>query len=106
MQVPFISGIEVFERGHCTDPHVHPHAHELFFILAGSGEGFCGPPGPAQQRFPVAAGDVVVFRPGSVHGIDNSPASRMYCLELMLPNEQVRLEGGQGQGLVQRPRPH
>ena len=41
-QVPFISGIEVFERGHRTTPHVHPHAHELFFILAGEGTGFCG----------------------------------------------------------------
>lgn len=46
-QVPFISGIEVFERGHRTTPHVHPHAHELFFILAGEGVGFCG-----EQRFP------------------------------------------------------
>ena len=37
----------------------------------------------------VAAGDVVVFRPGSVHGIDNGTAlGRMYCLEVMLPNEQ------------------
>lgn len=94
--MPFISGIEVFERGHRTDPHVHPRAHELFFILAGRGEGFCGPPGPAQDRFPVAAGDVVVFRPGAVHGIDNSAASRMYCLELMVPNEQVGQVGGAG----------
>ncbi len=46
-QVPFISGIEVFERGHRTTPHVHPHAHELFFILAGEGVGFCG-----NHRFP------------------------------------------------------
>ncbi|KAL4457712.1 hypothetical protein ABPG75_012577 [Micractinium tetrahymenae] len=81
-QVPFISGIEVFERGHRTTPHVHPHAHELFFILAGEGVGFCG-----DHRFPVTAGDVVVFRPGAVHGIDNGDASRMYCLELMVPNE-------------------
>ena len=48
-QVPFISGIEVFERGHRTTPHVHPRAHELFFILAGEGVGFCG-----DQRFPGA----------------------------------------------------
>ncbi|PSC71611.1 cupin [Micractinium conductrix] len=81
-QVPFISGIEVFERGHRTTPHVHPRAHELFFILAGEGVGFCG-----DQRFPVRAGDVVVFRPGSVHGIDNGDGSRMYCLEAMFPNE-------------------
>ena len=44
----------------------------------------CSPSTPA-----VAAGDVVVFRPGSVHGIDHGTAlGRMYCLEVMLPNEQ------------------
>ncbi|KAI3436670.1 hypothetical protein D9Q98_006086 [Chlorella vulgaris] len=82
-EVPFISGIEVFERGHHTQPHVHPHAHELFFILAGQGTAFCG-----SERFPVTAGDVVVFCPGAIHGIDNDSSSRMYCLELMVPNEQ------------------
>ena len=31
----------------------------------------------------------MVFRPGSAHGIDNGSASgRMYCLVVMLPNEQ------------------
>jgi hypothetical protein len=35
----------------------------------------------------VAAGDVVVFCPGSTHGIDTGAAGRMYCLELMLPDE-------------------
>ena len=34
---------------------------------AGQGEGFCG-----EERFPVRAGDVVVFPPQSVHGIDVS----------------------------------
>lgn len=48
-QVPFISGVEVFEPGHRTTPHVHPQAHELFFILAGEGVGFCG-----DRRFPGA----------------------------------------------------
>lgn len=57
LQVPFISGIEVFEPGHCTTPHVHPHAHELFFILAGEGTGFCG-----SERFPGER--VLACRPG------------------------------------------
>ena len=33
------------------------------------------------------AGDVVVFPPRSVHGIDVSEDARMYCLELMQPND-------------------
>ena len=31
-------GVEVFEPGHHTPVHVHPGAHELFFVLAGRGE--------------------------------------------------------------------
>lgn len=33
------------------------------------------------------AGDAVVFPPRSVHGIDVSASGRMYCLELMQPND-------------------
>ena len=108
-RTPFTFGVEAFDPGHLTPPHVHDTAHELFFILAGSGEGFCN-----GRRFPVAAGDAVVFRPGSMHGIDVDPDDgwgtcfgvvfmppcafgarlkllctrlrRMYCLELMIPN--------------------
>ena len=29
-------GVEVFEPGHRTPLHVHPGAHELFFVLSGS----------------------------------------------------------------------
>lgn len=65
-----------------TTPHTHKTAHELFFVLAGSGEAFCD-----GERFPLSAGDAVVFPPTTVHGIDNGAAGRMYCLELMLPNE-------------------
>lgn len=35
----------------------------------------------------MAAGDAVAFPACSVHGIDVSPAGRMYCLELMQPND-------------------
>jgi len=80
-RTPFTFGVEAFDPGHLTPPHVHDTAHELFFILAGSGEGFCN-----GRRFPVAAGDAVVFRPGSMHGIDVDPDDGMYCLELMIPN--------------------
>lgn len=57
-------------------------------MLAGCGEGFAG-----SQRFALSPGDVVVFPPGVVHGVDNLPAppgqpgQRLYCLQCMLPNE-------------------
>lgn len=81
-RVPFVFGIEIFEKNHKTKPHTHPNAHELFFILSGEGTAFCN-----EERFSVTAGDVVVFRPGSWHGIDNKALQRMYCLEIMLPDE-------------------
>lgn len=50
------------------------------------------------------AGDLVVFSPGSVHGldvdVDVGSGERLYCLELMLPNEQFSelVRGGQEMG--------
>eukprot|EP00798_Chlamydomonas_sp_ICE-L_P025816 gene25816-11491_t len=63
-------GIEVFEPGHKTPIHVHPTAHEVFFCLA------------------VSPGDVIVFPPTSKHALDNLSDSKLYCLQLMAPNEQ------------------
>lgn len=91
-EVPFTFGVEIFEKGHKTNPHTHAVSHELFFILAGEGEGFCD-----GKRFPVRTGDVVVFPPTSLHGIDNGPDSKMYCLELMLPNDMFAEFVKQGQ---------
>lgn len=59
-------------------------------LFAGQGEGFCG-----EQRFQVRAGDVVVFPPQSLHGIDVSEDARMYCLELMQPNDMFAGERSQ-----------
>jgi len=75
-------GVEVFEPGHHTPIHVHPNAHELFFVLAGSGTGYCD-----GHTFTVKAGDVAVFPPRSKHGIDNDTGDKLYCLQLMAPNE-------------------
>ncbi|CAD7695232.1 unnamed protein product [Ostreobium quekettii] len=80
--VPFTFGLEIFEPSHRTNPHTHDNAHELFFILSGEGQAFCN-----GHHFAVGAGDTVVFPPTTVHGIDNGPFSKMYCLEMMLPNE-------------------
>jgi quercetin dioxygenase-like cupin family protein len=80
--IPFVFGVEIFEPGHRTKPHVHDHAYEVFFILSGQGEGFCG-----DKRFSVVPGDIVAFHPGNIHGIDNGPNDRMYCIEIMIPDE-------------------
>ena len=81
--VPFVFGVEIFEPGHRTTPHVHESAFEVFFILSGEGEGFCN-----GKRFALTAGDVVAFHPGAEHGIDNGTSTKMYCIEMMMPDEE------------------
>ena len=49
-------------------------------MLAGEGEAFCD-----DERFRCAPGDVVVFPPGVLHGIDNGLQEAMYCVEVLLP---------------------
>jgi len=75
---PFLCGLEVFQPHHKTAAHVHEEAYELFYILSGCGEAFCD-----GGRFSIAPGDVIVFPPGSVHGIDNADHT-MYCVEVLL----------------------
>eukprot|EP00877_Chromochloris_zofingiensis_P010143 jgi/Chrzof1/5382/Cz16g00230.t1 len=70
-------GIEIFEPGHETPPHIHTQAHELFFVLAGQAQGFAN-----GRRFDMEAGGVVVFPPGVEHGIDNKSDKRLYCLQV------------------------
>jgi quercetin dioxygenase-like cupin family protein len=82
LSLPLSFGIEVFEPGHVTPIHIHTAAHELFFVLAGSGEAVCD-----GHRFNVSAGQVLVFPPGSKHGLDNLTSEKLYCLQLMAPNE-------------------
>jgi quercetin dioxygenase-like cupin family protein len=82
-RTPFTFGIECFEPGHKTTPHSHERGHEVFVLLAGTGEAFCD-----EERFPVGPGDVVSFPPHAVHGIDvDLDGPRMYCVTTMLPND-------------------
>jgi mannose-6-phosphate isomerase-like protein (cupin superfamily) len=68
----------------------------MFFIVAGSGLAFAGE-GEGRQVYPVSAGDTIVFPPGCVHGIDALEVNKLYCLELMLPNEKFAEFVRQGQ---------
>ena len=78
--VQFTFGLEIFEPDHRTPPHVHEQAHELFFILSGTGEAFCD-----GQRINISAGDAVVFPPtsggssASVHDAELSLQHSMCC---------------------------
>lgn len=82
--MPLSAGLEVFQPGHVTPLHTHQVAHEVFFILSGTAVAQHGP--HITQHGP---GDVVVVPPGVVHGLHNSSAtSKLFCVQMMLPDEQ------------------
>jgi len=77
-------GLETFPAGHVTPRHAHVASHELFLVLSGEGASFCDAEAPVRLQ----PGCVVVYPPGSEHGIDvDERGGGMVCLELMLPDE-------------------
>lgn len=80
--VPFTAIVEIFEPGGKTPPNTHQDAHEMFFVLSGRGTAICN-----GKRFPVAAGDSFVVRPGHEHVVENPGPEKLYCLTVMTPNE-------------------
>lgn len=60
--VPFTFGVEIFQASHKTPPHVHPNAHEMFFILSGTlrqsvfASCLCTPPQARERAFVMGSG--------------------------------------------------
>jgi mannose-6-phosphate isomerase-like protein (cupin superfamily) len=80
--VSFTLVVEIFEPGGKTPPNTHSAAEECFFVLAG--EGVATADGKAM---PIGPGDCFVLRPGVEHVVENTGATKLYCLTLMTPNE-------------------
>ena len=80
---PFVSAVEIFEVGGRTPPHFHATAHEMFYVLRGSGRCRCDD-GSVHD---IAQGDSLVLPPGREHVIENTGDERLYCLTVMVPNE-------------------
>jgi mannose-6-phosphate isomerase-like protein (cupin superfamily) len=81
-QTSFISVIEIFDVGGKTPPNVHRGADELFYVLHGEGVALCD-----GRRTPVKKGDALLVRAGMEHVVENTGATRLYCLTTMVPNE-------------------
>ena len=81
-KLPFISVVEIFETGGKTPPNVHQHAHEMFYVLSGSGRAYCD-----GKTYDVAKGDTLVLPPGMEHVVENTGPDKLYCLTVMVPNE-------------------
>jgi mannose-6-phosphate isomerase-like protein (cupin superfamily) len=82
-RTPFVSAVEIFEVGGRTPPHFHATAHEMFYVLSGTGCCRCND-GSVHQ---IAQGDALVLPPGREHVIENTGRERLYCLTVMVPNE-------------------
>ena len=81
-KIPFVSVVEIFETGGKTPPHHHRAAHEMFYVLSGSGRAHCG-----GRTYEMAKGDTLVLPPGMEHVVENTGPEKLYCLTVMVPNE-------------------
>jgi mannose-6-phosphate isomerase-like protein (cupin superfamily) len=77
-----VAVVEVFAPGGKTPPNAHSRAHEMFFVLEGTGQAICG--GNVQ---PVKKGDAMLLRPGAEHVVENTGPGKLYTLTVMVPNQ-------------------
>jgi mannose-6-phosphate isomerase-like protein (cupin superfamily) len=78
----FLFAIEIFDVGGKTPPNVHLVAQEMFYVLHGEGKALCG-----DTLIPVRTGDSLLLKPGTMHVVENTGTTRLYCLTVMVPNE-------------------
>ena len=78
----FVFAIEIFDVGGRTPPNVHQRAHEMFYVLSGEGVAHAG-----ERSVPFKQGDSLLLPPGTTHQIENTGATRLYCMTVMVPNE-------------------
>lgn len=81
-RAPFVSVVEIFDVGGKTPPNMHPHAHEMFYVLSGCGRAYC-----SGKTYDVEKGDTLVLPPGMEHVVENTGSDKLYCLTVMVPNE-------------------
>ena len=80
--VPFTFIVEIYEKGGATPPNTHSVAHEFFFILAGTGNGYCD-----GLEVDLAPGSSLLIPPGKEHVVQNTGPGKLYALCAMVPNE-------------------
>ena len=80
--VPFTFIVEIYEKGGATPPNTHTIAHEFFFILEGTGKGYCD-----GLEVDLAPGSSLLIPPGKEHVVQNTGPGKLYALCAMVPNE-------------------
>ncbi|MBY0336747.1 MAG: cupin domain-containing protein [Acetobacteraceae bacterium] len=74
--------VEIFAPGGATPPNTHRAAEEAFFVLKGEGRARAG-----TDWVPIGPGDTLMLRPGVEHVVENTGPGKLYCLTLMVPDE-------------------
>jgi mannose-6-phosphate isomerase-like protein (cupin superfamily) len=78
----FVFAIEIFDVGGRTPPNVHSVAQEMFYVLSGEGIAHSKGKSVAFRR-----GDSLLLHAGAVHVIENTGSQRLYCMTVMVPNQ-------------------
>jgi mannose-6-phosphate isomerase-like protein (cupin superfamily) len=78
----FIAAVEIFDAGGRTPPNKHDVGQEMFFVLKGAGRATCD-----GKTIDVGAGDSLLLKPGVEHALENTGAGRLYCLTIMVPDD-------------------
>ena len=78
-----VAVVEIFEPGGATPPNAHQRAHEMFFVLQGEGTAAVN----GDPARPIRRGDALLVRPGSEHVVSNTGEGKLYCLTVMVPDE-------------------
>lgn len=74
--------LEVWDPGGSQPPNSHPSSVETFLFLEGEGLAYCD-----ETVLPVAAGQLLVLPPRSLHRIENTARKRLYAITTMHPDE-------------------
>jgi mannose-6-phosphate isomerase-like protein (cupin superfamily) len=82
-QVPFVSVVEIFDKGGQTPPNEHAGAYEYFYVLEGEGVAIVG-----DTEAAIGKGSYFVVPPGNSHQVRNTGAGRLYVLTTMVPDEK------------------
>ncbi len=74
--------LEIWEPGGAQPPNSHPVSVETFLFLAGEGVARCD-----DTVLPIAAGQLLVLPPRSLHRIENTGSSKLLAVTTMTPDD-------------------
>ena len=78
----FTMVVEIFAPGGATPPNTHARAQEVFYVLKGHGRAIAN--GQTQE---IGPGDSIMVPPGCEHVVENPGPGKLYCLTIMVPDE-------------------